>query len=82
MSEQSKIGSAVETVINTLAGCGVSLASQLVIFPILDIHVDITTNLSIVAWFTAVSVIRGYLIRRFFNNKLHALCSSKSKTSV
>lgn len=68
--EQSKLGSLIETCINTAIGFGVALVSQLVIFPLFDIHVPLSSNLGIGAWFTAISVARGYVIRRWFNARL------------
>jgi len=64
---QSRKHSVIESVINVIAGYLVALASQLIIFPIFDIHVDIQTNLLIGAWFTLVSLARSYCLRRLFN---------------
>lgn len=68
--EQTKLGSLIETILNTLIGFGVALLSQIVVFPLFDIHVPLSTNLGIGAWFTAISVTRGYVIRRWFNARL------------
>lgn len=68
--EQSKLESLVETVINTTIGYVVALISQLLVFPIVGIHVPFSTNLEIGAWFTVISVGRGYVIRRWFNARL------------
>jgi len=43
------------------------LASQLVIYPCFGIHVPFRTNLWIGLWFTLVSLVRSYLVRRFYN---------------
>jgi hypothetical protein len=67
---QSKIESLIETVINTAIGYVVALASQLIVFPMVGIDVPISTNLEIGAWFTVISVARGYVIRRWFNARL------------
>lgn len=67
---QTKLESFIESLTNILIGYGVALASQLVIFPHFDIHVPFTTNLWIGAWFTLVSLIRSYILRRWFNAKL------------
>jgi hypothetical protein len=48
-----------------------ALASQLAIFPLFDIHVSLETNIWIGAWFTAISLVRSYVIRRWFNARLH-----------
>ena len=65
--KQTKLGSLTEAIFNVLIGSVVSLFSQIAIFPIYDMNPSLETNLAITAWFTAVSVIRSYLVRRFFN---------------
>ncbi|MEW8492631.1 MAG: hypothetical protein AB2604_02450 [Candidatus Thiodiazotropha taylori] len=72
MIQQTRLVSLFESVINILIGYGVALASQIVIFPLFDIHVPLTTNLWIGAWFTAISLLRSYMIRRWFNGRLKA----------
>lgn len=71
--EQSKLGSLCEALINITIGYSVALASQLTIFSMLDIQVKLTTNLWIGVWFTTISLIRSYIIRRWFNAKLRRL---------
>ncbi|POF89684.1 DUF7220 family protein [Pseudomonas putida] len=67
---QSKIESLIETIINTAIGFLAALASQLIVFPMVGIDASISTNLEIGAWFTVISVVRGYVIRRWFNARL------------
>lgn len=67
---QSKLESFIETCINTAIGYLVALISQLIVFPMVDIHVPLSTNLEIGAWFTMISIARGYVIRRWFNARL------------
>ena len=66
--QQSRRVSLVESVLNVAIGYGVALLSQLLLFPVFDIHVALSTNLAIGAWFTLISVVRSYTIRRLFNN--------------
>lgn len=68
--EQSKMESLIETLANTAIGYLVALGSQLLIFPMFDIHVSLSQNLLIGLWFTAISIARGYVLRRYFNAKL------------
>lgn len=68
---QTKLGSLYEQIINICIGACVALASQLVIFPLYNINPPISTNLGIMAWFTLISVVRGYIVRRWFNANLH-----------
>ena len=68
---QSRVASLAESVMNVLIGYGVALASQLVIFPMFDVHLPLSDNLAIGAWFTIISLVRSYAIRRWFNARLH-----------
>jgi len=56
-----------ETVASVAIGYVVALLSQLAIFPVFGLQVTLTENLLIGAWFTAISIVRGYYVRRFFN---------------
>jgi len=69
---QSRVESFIETCFNTMIGFVVAIASQVVVFPLVGIHVPISTNMEVAAWFTIISVARGYVIRRWFNSKLKA----------
>lgn len=64
---QSKLASLAEAFINILIGAIIALLSQLLVFPLYGIEVNLNTNLQITAWFTLISVIRSYSLRRFFN---------------
>jgi hypothetical protein len=64
---QSRFLSAVESIANVAVGFGVALLSQLAVFPMFDIHVPLSSNLAIGAWFTAISLVRSYVLRRWFN---------------
>lgn len=64
---QSKKGSAIEALVNVAVGFIVALVSQIIIFPMYGVHVDIYADLMITAWFTVISLARSYALRRFFN---------------
>lgn len=64
---QTRIQSLIETIINVAIGYLVALASQIAIFPLFDIHIPLSSNLLIGAFFTVISIVRGYLVRRLFN---------------
>ena len=57
----------IETAVSVTIGYLVALASQIAIFPLFGIHATLSDNLMIGAWFTVISMIRGYAVRRFFN---------------
>lgn len=66
---QSRIGSLIESGTNIAIGYGIALASQLVIFPLYGVHIPLSDNIMIGAWFTVISLARSYAIRRWFNGK-------------
>ena len=68
---QSRLQSLIESLMNIAIGYGVALASQLALFPLFDIHIPLSSNLWIGAWFTVISLVRSYVIRRWFNDRLH-----------
>lgn len=70
--QQTKLGSLIESLMNIAIGYGVALISQVILFPFFDIHISLETNLWIGVWFTVISLIRSYVIRRWFNARLHA----------
>lgn len=67
---QSKKHSLIESFTNVLIGYVVALLSQLAVFPLFDINVPFTDNLLIGAYFTVISLVRSYVIRRWFNKKV------------
>lgn len=64
---QSRTQSAIESCANVLVGYLVALLSQLLVFPMFDIHIPLSSNLAIGAWFTVISLVRSYVLRRWFN---------------
>ena len=77
--KQTKLGSLIESLMNILIGFGVALASQILVFPLFEIHVSLSTNLLIGAWFTVISLVRSYVIRRWFDARLHAAAEMLAK---
>jgi len=66
MAAQSRSMSLLEAVTSTAIGFAVAVLTQLAVFPLFGIAVNLTTNLWIGAIFTAVSVVRSYAVRRMF----------------
>lgn len=66
---QTKLESAIEVVVNVLIGYVVATASQIMIFPLFGVFLPLSDNLLIGAYFTVISIVRGYVVRRFFNRK-------------
>ena len=66
---QTKYQSLIESLTNILIGYLTALLSQVLIFPLFDIYVTFQDNLLIGLYFTIISLIRSYLVRRYFNKK-------------
>ena len=67
---QTRRHSLIESITNIAIGYFVALASQLIIFPLFGISVPLRTNIWIGAWFMGVSLIRSYLIRRWWTTRM------------
>lgn len=65
---QSKRHSLIEAIINILVGYGIAVTSQMYIFPVFDIYIPASEHLLIGLFFTLISLIRSYILRRIFNN--------------
>lgn len=66
---QTKRQSLIESATNIAIGYTVALLSQLIVFPLVGIHVSFSTNLEIGLYFTLISLVRSYLVRRWFNRR-------------
>jgi len=64
---QLKIHSFLESIVNVLVGYWVAVGSQIIIFRIFNIHVSLKQNIYMGLFFTIVSIVRSYLLRRVFN---------------
>jgi hypothetical protein len=62
---QSKRHSIFEALSNVLIGYTIAVSTQIVLFPFFDIHISVADDMKIGLWFTVVSLIRSYLLRRF-----------------
>ena len=67
---QSRKRSFIESLTNVAVGCGVAIASQYLVFPIFGIHgVTFGEHVGITLFFTIISIIRSYILRRWFTRK-------------
>ena len=66
---QTRTQSFKESVVNIVIGYVIAFISQIVIFPIVGVEASLNQNLVIGLYFTAVSLTRSFLIRRYYNNK-------------
>ena len=66
---QTKIQSLVEAVANTLSGLVLAFIVNMLLMGAAGVTATPRQNLLIVGGHTIVSVIRSYLVRRFFNKR-------------
>lgn len=65
---QTKIGSAVEVALNLLVGYSINFTANMIILPLFGFKtLTLTKNLEIGILFTVISILRQYIIRRYFN---------------
>lgn len=64
--KQSRLMSMVESVANVLVGYGVAVATQILIFPVFDLHTTLVQNLKMGGIFTIMSLVRSFALRRMF----------------
>ena len=63
---QSRVMSLIEATTNVAVGYVLAIATQLVVFPLFGIDVALHEHLAIGLVFLALSLARGYLLRRLF----------------
>ena len=66
---QTKRQSVIETITSTAIGFAVSLTATFVVMPLFGFQSTASKNLGITIFYTAISLLRGYFVRRYFNNK-------------
>lgn len=66
---QSKKQSLIESLTSVSIGWLIGVILNMLVLPLFDYDVSLTDGVLISIIFTAVSVIRSYIIRRFFNSK-------------
>lgn len=65
--KQSKLESLIESVITVGSGLIDAVIIQLLIFPLYDIEITLFENIQLATIFTSISIIRIYIIRRYFS---------------
>lgn len=66
---QSKKESFIETLTSVFVGWLIGVILNMLVLPLFDYNITVIDSLWVSLIFTVVSVIRGYVIRRFFNSK-------------
>jgi len=69
---QTRLGSFIEAMFNVAIGLAVSIVANALVFPLFDFHPSLHQNINISLVYTAISIVRQYVLRRWFNARLHA----------
>lgn len=69
---QSKLGSMIEVLVNILIGFAINFVANMFILPYFGFDISFGTNIKIGLAYTIVSIVRSYVIRRYFEKLLHA----------
>lgn len=64
---QSRKLSLIESLTNVAVGFAISLISQVFIFSAYGVALSLSQNVAITCWFTLISIVRSYCLRRAFN---------------
>jgi len=64
--KQSRSMSLIEAATNVIVGYGLAVATQLLVFPVFELHETLSQSLQIGAAFSLVSFSRGFVLRRLF----------------
>ena len=79
---QSKKQSLIESLTSTTIGIIIGILLNLTILPIFGYPVSVSDSLWISIIFTIVSIIRSYIIRRWFNSKDKTWLEQKKVESI
>lgn len=77
--KQTKLGSFYEALINIIIGWTINFTANMTIFPLFGWEISIEQNIWLGTIYTVISLVRSYIIRRWFNAKLHAVAMKLAK---
>ena len=66
---QSKRESMVETLTNVGIGWFISFIANMLVLPLFGYNINLTDGVLISIIFTIISIVRGYVVRRWFNSR-------------
>ena len=69
---QTRLGSLIEVIINIVIGFSVNWVANIWILPLYGFQITGGQAFSMGLIFTIISVVRSYIIRRYFNARLRA----------
>lgn len=76
---QTRLGSLIEATMNTAIGLVINVAAQQIIYPMFGWTPSLAVNLAVAGLFTIISIVRGYVLRRWFNARLQRAAARMAK---
>lgn len=73
---QTRLGSLIEALMNVAIGLAVSVVANALVFPLFGFHPSASQNVAISLIYTAISIVRQYVLRRWFNARLQRAAQS------
>lgn len=70
---QTRLGSLIEALMNVAIGLLVSMVANALVFPRFGFHPTFGENVAITVIYTGISIVRQYILRRWFNARLQAV---------
>lgn len=68
---QTRLQSLIEALVNVALGMVISVLLSLVVYPAFGHAFTLAQNIGITVIFTVASILRSYVVRRWFNAALH-----------
>lgn len=78
---QTRLGSLIEVCINIAIGFSINWVANILILPLYGFHVTGGQAFSMGLIFTVISVVRGYVIRRWFNGMLQSAATRVARVA-
>lgn len=72
---QSRLGSLYEALMNIVIGFSINYFANMLIFPLFGFHIGAGANFIMGCIYTVISLVRSYVIRRWFNARLQAVAA-------
>ena len=79
---QTRVGSLIEALMNVVIGLAVSTVANALVFPRFGFHPSMGQNVAISLIYTAISIARQYVLRRWFNARLHAAAQRIARSAA
>jgi hypothetical protein len=77
---QTKLGSLIEAIANVVLGFSINFVANILVLPLFGFAVSAGQAFGIGLVFTIISIARSYIIRRWFNARLHRLSQRAAET--